>query len=93
MHQDLTTNSSNSSVTSIGDKAKQNLSSVLDMDCDVACCLDKYSVPGKQSGSVVIRTLCDISDILSLVDYKAESINLGIHAMHFGKHEKNLCSL
>ena len=28
-----------------------------------------------------------------MVDFKAEPINLVIHAMHFGKHKKNLCSL
>ncbi|XVF23014.1 hypothetical protein REPUB_Repub13aG0001300 [Reevesia pubescens] len=64
MHQDLTANSSNSSVTSIEDKAEQNLRCVY-------CCLDKCCVPGKQSVSVVTGPFCDISDVLSLMELLA----------------------
>ncbi|XVE91307.1 hypothetical protein DITRI_Ditri20bG0143200 [Diplodiscus trichospermus] len=69
LHQDLTANLSNSSVTS--SKAVQNLSSILDMNCEVSCCLDKQCVQGEQPESVVTRTLCDISDVLSLVELLA----------------------
>ncbi|XVF65036.1 hypothetical protein PTKIN_Ptkin09bG0214200 [Pterospermum kingtungense] len=70
MHQDLTANLSNSSVVPIEDKAEQNLGSFLDTNCDVSCCLDKHSVP-QQSGSVFTGTLCDISDVLSLLELLA----------------------
>ncbi|EOY25696.1 Maternal effect embryo arrest 22, putative [Theobroma cacao] len=71
MHQEVTANSSNSNVMSIQDKTEQNLGCVVDMNCDVSCCLDKYSVPGKQSGSFVAGTLCHISDVLSLIELLA----------------------
>ncbi|XP_021298065.1 uncharacterized protein LOC110427031 isoform X2 [Herrania umbratica] len=71
MHQELTANSSNSNVMSIQDKTEQNLGCVVDMNCDVSCCLDKYSVSGKLSGSFVAGTLCHISDVLSLIELLA----------------------
>ncbi|KAB2060300.1 hypothetical protein ES319_A10G007700v1 [Gossypium barbadense] len=66
MHQNLTVNSSNSSVMSIEKIAEQNLSCFLDMN--VSCFLDKCSLAGIRSGSVVTKTLCDIGDILSLME-------------------------
>ncbi|OMO83102.1 hypothetical protein CCACVL1_11556, partial [Corchorus capsularis] len=71
VHQDLTANSSNSSVVSTQDKNEQNLSLALDMNCDVSCCLDQFNVPGKQSGPVVTQSLCHISDVLSLIELLA----------------------
>lgn len=71
MHQDLTANLSNSSVMSIEDKAEQKSGSFLDIDSDVSYCLDEHSVPGKQSGSGFRGTLCDISDVLSLLELLA----------------------
>ncbi|KAK8540425.1 hypothetical protein V6N13_008847 [Hibiscus sabdariffa] len=55
MHQNLTANSS--------------LLSIEDMN--VSCCLDTCSLASKQSGPVVIRTVCDISDVLSLMELLA----------------------
>ncbi|MBA0663287.1 hypothetical protein Goklo_003408 [Gossypium klotzschianum] len=69
MHQNLIANSSNSSVMSIENIAEQNLSCLLDMN--VSCCLDKCSLAGIRSGSVVTETLCDIGDILSLMELLA----------------------
>ncbi|KAA3478736.1 Flagellar attachment zone 1 [Gossypium australe] len=66
MHQNLTENSSNSSVMSIENIAEQNLSCFLDMN--VSCCLDKCSLAAIRSGSVVTKTLCDIGEILSLME-------------------------
>ncbi|XP_022716521.1 uncharacterized protein LOC111275409 isoform X2 [Durio zibethinus] len=71
MHQHWTANSSNSSVTYIEDKVEHNLSCVLDMNYDASCCLDKYIVPGKHSVSGVAGTLCDIIDVLSLMELLA----------------------
>ncbi|KAK8352850.1 hypothetical protein V6Z12_A05G120700 [Gossypium hirsutum] len=69
--QDLTSNSSNSSSRSTEDKAEQNLTCVLDINCEVPCCLNMYSSTCKNSGSVGTGTLCDISDVLSLMELLA----------------------
>ncbi|XVF26278.1 hypothetical protein REPUB_Repub14bG0002100 [Reevesia pubescens] len=71
MHQDLTANSSNSNVKSTEDKVEQDLSCVVDMNCNVSCCLDKCSLPVKKSGAVVTGILCDISDVISLMELLA----------------------
>lgn len=69
--QDLTSNSSNSSSRSTEDEAEQNLTCVLDINCEVPCCLNMYSSTCKNSGSVGTGTLCDISDVLSLMELLA----------------------
>ncbi|GMI93227.1 hypothetical protein HRI_002992000 [Hibiscus trionum] len=55
MHQNLTANSSSPSIE----------------DMNVSCCLDKCSLASKQSGPVVTKTVCDISDVLSLLELLA----------------------
>ncbi|MBA0565191.1 hypothetical protein Golob_010080 [Gossypium lobatum] len=69
--QDLTSNSSNSSSRSTEDEAERNLTCVLDINCEVPCCLNMYSSTCKNSGSVGTGTLCDISDVLSLMELLA----------------------
>ncbi|TYI80949.1 hypothetical protein E1A91_D05G121100v1 [Gossypium mustelinum] len=69
--QDLTSHSSNSSSRSTEDEAEQNLTCVLDINCEVPCCLNMYSSTCKNSGSVGTGTLCDISDVLSLMELLA----------------------
>ncbi|KAK8296368.1 hypothetical protein V6Z12_D05G120200 [Gossypium hirsutum] len=53
------------------DEAEQNLTCVLDINCEVPCCLNMYSSTCKNSGSVGTGTLCDISDVLSLMELLA----------------------
>ncbi|KAI5606103.1 hypothetical protein BDE02_01G398300 [Populus trichocarpa] len=66
---------SNSNVLCCKDIAKQSLShevitSVLDLNCDASCSLNKCVIPA-QSNSIMNGILCDLSDLLSLVELLA----------------------
>nr|TKR91248.1 hypothetical protein D5086_0000225100 [Populus alba] len=66
---------SNSNVPCCKDIAKQTLShevitSVLDLNCDASCSLNKCVIPA-QSNSIMNGILCDLSDLLSLVELLA----------------------
>jgi hypothetical protein len=74
-------NLSNSNVLCCKDIAKQGLShevitDVLDLNCDASCSLNKCVIPA-QSNSIMNGILCDLSDLLSLVELLAFNMVCG----------------
>ncbi|GLU17515.1 hypothetical protein SLE2022_338780 [Rubroshorea leprosula] len=80
LHQDLLANSSKSTILihkhRIGQSSGCNeVSCVLDMNYDASCYLDKSRIFDKQLENSSERTLCHITDVLSLVELLASNMS------------------
>ncbi|GLT35669.1 hypothetical protein SLA2020_101020 [Shorea laevis] len=80
MHQDLMANSSNSTILIHKDRIGQSsvcneVTCVRDMNYDASCYLDKSRIFDKQLENSSERTLCHITDVLSLVELLASKMS------------------
>lgn len=80
MHRDVMVNSSSSTVLLHEDKIGQNsgceeVSCVLNMNYDASCYVNKSMVPDQQLESSAKKTLCNNTDVLSLVELLASKMS------------------